>query len=266
MHRLSIALFAAVSTVAFTQLASAADLPRKAPAVVQPLAPVYNWTGWYVGGNLGWIGSSESVVLTGTDTGAGGIGRPLGLPPGALSVGGNRGGILGGLQIGYNWQSANWVLGLESDFAAASFKKSNSFGNTVVGFVPVSYGVDTRLDYLGTVRLRAGYLFTPTFLTYATGGFAYTKHKISVSAVCPTCGPPANLLSENNRWDAGWTIGGGFEWMFAPQWSLKAEYLYVDFDSISTTIGYAYGANTSSVTGSVKERDHVARLGINYHF
>jgi outer membrane immunogenic protein len=84
------------------------------------------------------------------------------------------------------------------------------------------------------------------------------------------CAPPsateastANIISSTS---AGWTVGAGAEWMFAPQWSVKAEYLYVDLGTNSSTITYAYGANTSALTSSVHDTYNVVRGGINFHF
>ena len=68
------------------------------------------------------------------------------------------------------------------------------------------------------------------------------------------------------RRDAFWTAGGGLEWMFAPNWSLKAEYLYVDLGDINNTITYTYGANVSTMTSTAHDKFHVVRAGLNWHF
>jgi hypothetical protein len=84
---------------------------------------------------------------------------------------------------------------------------------------------------------------------------------------CPTCAPPTALALTSTNTLTGWTVGAGLEWQFAPAWSVKAEYLYVDLGSRSGTIVYNYPvANTSSLTTTVKERDNIARVGLNYMF
>jgi outer membrane immunogenic protein len=136
--------------------------------------------------------------------------------------------------------------------------------------VPVSTGYNREIDWLSTYRGRLGVTATPEVLLYATGGLAVGQTKIGNSFGCPTCNPPsgtetssANLTSNTS---AGWTVGAGAEWMFAPHWSVKAEYLYVDLGSHNSTITYTYGPNTSTLTSSVHDTDNVVRGGINYRF
>jgi outer membrane immunogenic protein len=253
----------------FAGAAQAADMPLKA----QRAAPAYiNWAGFYIGANAGWIGSTDDdFTLTGTDTGAGGIGRPLGLPPAAaVIVTGNglrRNGFIGGGQIGYNWQFGAGVFGVEADFdGIGSGHSSVTLHNLVTGFVPATYTLDARLKALGTVRARLGFLATPSFLLYGTAGFAFGDSEVSLRAVAPTANPPADLFSSTSHWETGWTAGGGAEWMFAPRWSLKAEYLFVDLHRTSTGVRYDYGLFTSTLNLSHRERDNIVRAGVNYHF
>ena len=82
---------------------------------------------------------------------------------------------------------------------------------------------------------------------------------------CATCIPAANTVNLTDNWQVGWTVGAGVEWRFAPQWSVKAEYLYVDLGNISSTINYNYGPS-SSLTSTYNERDNIVRAGINYKF
>ena len=110
----------------------------------------------------------------------------------------------------------------------------------------------------------------PSFLLYATGGLAVGQTKIGNQFICPVCGPPASTqastTNQNTNTSAGWTVGAGAEWMFAPRWSLKAEYLYVDLGSHSSTITYTYNAGPSTLTSSVRDAENIVRGGINYHF
>ncbi len=132
--------------------------------------------------------------------------------------------------------------------------------------MPITSSFSRDLTWLGTFRGRLGWLATPQFLIYGTGGLAVGETKISNSAFAPLVIPPLNAASESSKTQAGWTAGGGVEWMFAPNWSLKAEYLYVDLGDNDTTISYAYGANNSTLTSHVKDTFHIARAGINWHF
>jgi outer membrane immunogenic protein len=263
----------ALATVALIAPAVAADLapaPRpvyKAP----PPPPIWSWTGFYVGSNFGWIGStSNTITNTGTDTGSFGLGSALagGAIPGSVGI--SHSNFLGGGQVGYNWQwTPNWVLGLEADFDGIASPSSTAIaafpGNAT--FAPLQTGYARALDTLGTVRGRVGYLASPAWLLYATGGLAYGETKLLTAFGCSaTCATPASISGLTDNWQTGWTAGAGVEWRFAPQWSVKAEYLYVDLGSISHTIGYPYGPFNSSLTSTYNERDNIVRAGINYKF
>jgi outer membrane immunogenic protein len=258
--------------------AFAADLSKPPPVYKAPaLIPVLNWSGWYVGGNAGWVGSAnDNVTNTGTDTDSAGLGSALanGFIPASVPV--KFSGFIGGGQIGYNWQSANFVFGLEADFDGADAKgSSTSVFPGAPGVVPFTTTYNRELDWLATFRGRLGVTVSPAFLVYATGGLAVGETKIGNSFICPTCAPPsftqASTANTNSNTSAGWTVGAGAEWMFAPQWSVKAEYLYVDLGSHSSTISYAYGPGgttvfNSALTSTVHDTEHVVRGGINFHF
>jgi len=257
--------------------ASAGDLATPAPAPVYTKAPVAvpnAWSGFYGGVNAGWVGSTgNTITFSGTDTGASGLGSMLadGVIPSSINLGYN--GFLGGGQLGYNWQRGNWVFGLEGDIDWVSAKSSGTFPDCPlppppVGLAPpLTLNATRELDWLGTVRGRIGYTPVAPFLVYATGGLAVGEHKLGIGLSDPTASPVANLFNETLSTSAGWTVGAGAEWMFARQWSLKAEYLYVDLGDINSTINYAYPpVNTSSLTASVHDRDNIVRGGINYHF
>jgi outer membrane immunogenic protein len=261
----------ALASVALIAPAMAADLspaPRpvyKAPPPPPP--PAWSWTGFYIGSNFGWIGSTENnITNTGTDTGTGGLGTALAVGAIPGSIGASHSNFIGGGQIGYNWQwTPNWVVGLEADFAGIA-SPSTTVISSFSGVTPFQTGYARALDDLGTVRGRIGYLATPSWLLYASGGLAYGETKLQTAFGCATCGPPASIVNLTDNWQTGWTVGAGVEWRFAPQWSVKAEYLYVDLGSISSTINYNYGPNSSSLTSTYNERDNIVRAGINYKF
>jgi outer membrane immunogenic protein len=258
--------------VALSVLAVPAIAADLAPYDRVPLPAVSSWTGVYVGANLGWAGSTDAVTNLGTDAGPGGFGTSLlhGGIPGAINL--NETGVIGGGQIGYNWQvSPTWVLGIEADFQGSDAKGSNAFaflGNAK--FLPISTAYNRELDWLGTLRGRLGYLWFPGLLLYGTGGLAYGENKVGSAAMCqewaPPCGSEGSTANQTSNTSAGWTLGTGAEWRFAPAWSVRAEYLYVEFGRFSNAISYTYGANVSSLTSTIRERDNIVRFGVNYMF
>jgi outer membrane immunogenic protein len=243
--------------------AFAADMP------VRPAAPaVTNWNGWYVGINAGGGFQSQEATLSGTDTGFGGILRPYGIPTFGSSIGVPMwvSGPLGGFTVGWNWQAGWWLAGIEADIDCANITGVTTLNNAVGGFVPVTVQVANTLDRFGTVRGRLGVLAGTSFLLYGTGGFAYGRNSLELSAICPTCGPPANLYAQDRTTKTGWTAGGGVEWNFLANWTVKAEYLYADLGSQTTGFAYPYGAFLSTAAVNNNDRYHFVRFGLNYIF
>ncbi|HEY6859364.1 MAG TPA: outer membrane protein [Pseudolabrys sp.] len=276
MGRLSVAVIAAASAVAFAQIASAADLPVKAPRYAPPLPPPYNWTGFYVGGNIGYSwGHTDSTVDT-PDL----AGSPVFFSGFSDSLKPN--GIIGGGQIGYNWQvDPRWVLGIEADFQGSGQKDSNSFSDPFTfftfvpcdcqnGFITVSnpgtatFSHEEKLQWFGTVRGRVGYIFWNNGMVYATGGLAYGHVKSSVTAVVTALGTSSATFSDSET-KLGWTVGAGVEGQLfdSRNWTWKVEYLYMD-------LGTANHSFSDPTFGSVSTRtdvtDNIVRFGINYRF
>jgi outer membrane immunogenic protein len=226
-------LLATVATVAFANVASAADIPQRMPAKAVPYVALYNWTGFYVGGNIGYGWGRFS-----DDAGA------------SADVNG----IIGGGQIGYNWQAGNIVYGLETDFQGSTMEDNK----TCFGCAPgASVDFNSKLQWLGTVRGRLGYAVGPS-LFYATGGFAYGDVKTAVN----------NVSFSDTR--TGWTVGGGIETpftllgLFGPNWTSTTEYLYVDLGRSSHIVDLGGGGAPDVLRTSVQE--HIFRTGLNYHF
>ncbi|OAI30142.1 hypothetical protein A1351_09550 [Methylosinus sp. R-45379] len=238
----------------------------------------------------------------------------------ALAASGNvnaqRNGFIGGGQVGYNYQFGNsFLVGLEADLQGTGIRSENSFTggtswnafNVAAGPFGLSFDrsaagtttVTTRTDWLGTVRGRLGYIWGPSFLIYATGGLAYggvqattnqsllLNNTLSASVlgaqVAALSVPYASIggIGRYNESRIGWTVGGGIEWLFAPNLSFKAEYLYYDLGEVRylngplaavgpqlTVLGFTSPALTSINQGitRVKFDGHIARVGINYHF
>jgi outer membrane immunogenic protein len=259
----------------------AADMPVKAPIYTPP---VY-WTGWYVGGNAGWVGSDNQLTTTATPTPDVLLGVVPGVSEGlaALSTGtiptGNHSGFIGGGQIGYNWQFASWVAGIEADIQGISQSGGSGSTRRVVVGVPVTSTetatVETR--YLGTVRGRLGFLVTPNWLVYGTGGLAYggvnASMSLAQSGTNGFVGTGAGTFSDSR---VGWTAGAGLEWMFARNWSAKLEYLHYDLGTgsfasaaVAPIFPVVFGGTTSiyqhSVSSARFEGD-LLRAGVNLHF
>ena len=180
MRPLLIALAAAASTIVFTQIASAADLPRKAPVYAPIPPPAYSWTGFYVGGNIGYGWGSRTVNFTPNDLNVfvvscgGGFGSTC-PPPASFDFNG----ALGGLQAGYNWQfNQNWLLGVETDFNWSQIKGTGTDSFLILPGLfpgPSSFVASQNVEWFGTVRGRLGFLPTTNLLVYGTAGFAYGR-------------------------------------------------------------------------------------------
>ncbi len=201
--------------------ALAADLPVKAPPA-PVVAPVTSWTGFYIGGNVGYGWANVGVD----------------------GVSNDLTGVIGGGQLGYNWQTGPVVFGVEGDFQGADESRTDT-----VTSLGVAFTVDQQIQWFATLRGRLGYAWGPAML-YVTGGAAWQNYKLSVSAL------GTSVSDDKTR--TGWTVGGGGEWMFAPNWSAKLEYLYMDTGDTDVTL---FGT-----TFSGRAKNNIVRVGVNYHF
>jgi outer membrane immunogenic protein len=226
--------------------ANAADLAARPVYKAPPPAPVYSWTGVYWGVNVGysWGQAKNDVNVAGAP----------------FSDSQDVNGVIGGGQIGINWQVANWVFGLESDIQASGQKGSSSgtFGAAGDTF---AFSADHKLEWFGTSRVRIGFLPVENILLYATGGVAYGQVKSSYTVADVTSGGVAGLDFKDTR--AGWTVGAGVEGLLGGGWSAKLEYLYVDLGK-NTTTAVLDGATLASFDS--KFTDNIVRVGLNYKF
>jgi outer membrane immunogenic protein len=228
-------LLAGLAAGAWSSCAVAADLGGYAPPRQEPIyEPVrernaFNWQGLYFGANAGYGWGNDNAASYNGDFGGNGNLNPSGW--------------MGGGQIGYNAQF-NWlVLGLEADLQGADISDSTALDSG--GFTSVK----TDIDWFSTLRGRIGYAAGPT-LIYFTGGWAFADLDQSVSS------PTASISKDEIA--SGYTVGGGLEWQFAPNWSLKTEYLYVDLgDQKLTGPSGTYTTDTDF---------HTVRAGVNFHF
>ncbi len=295
MRRLSLALISAVSALAVTQMASAADLPRWAPVYPQRVA-VHDWTGCYIGLNGGWIGSTSTYdVAPGGSylTPSGALAPPnaggTGLNTGTISLLSNSydihgsGGLVGG-QLGCNYAVGPFVFGAEADAQWTSLETSTTtnFGafpdaNPAFTVPAHTEQVSSKLRFLSTFRARTGFVWGNDLFLYATGGLAVadvesdTNVTFGTFAVSPVLNGVTHVGSFSDT-RVGWVAGGGAEYAFDPHWTVKAEYLYVDLGSYSYNSPIVAAAAPAVVgpgyfwTTSVHEREHVARVGLNYKF
>ena len=271
----------AVSLAALTGSTHAADLPtQKVPPVAAAPAPI--WSGFYAGLNAGgtWANNSSLNVSTWPV----GVGHPTGaaLWTGSVPTGSSAG-FIGGGQIGFNWQAnlrgLGFVTGVEADIQGIAGDSSSS--SAIVSAAPLDGGMltstmrgNSSLSYIGTVRGRVGYLAMPNLLVYGTGGLAYGGVNASLSLFQLNGGIPGAWgggTSNYSSTQVGWTAGGGVEYMFLPNWSAKAEYLYYDLGSMaSNAVSYHFTpgrpagiADVSNV--STRFNGNIVRAGINYH-
>lgn len=288
---------------------------------ITPLSWNGVYAGLNAGYNFGTNSNISSVNYGAQRTISDIIGVPTGMAN-ALSMNSNntQNGYIGGMQLGYNYLfSQNYVAGIETDIQGANifgasykrgggiiYAESDTSGSNQIssnGTALGSQAVDTGISYLGTLRGRLGYLPTPTLLTYTTAGLSYggafarinnyaidsltaTATSTSGGITSTASAAPVSTYygaSEQSQLLVGWNAGGGFEWMFQPNWSLKGEAIYWNLGNMNTTTSSFSASPASSFTingrtiplvsnsiasGStqVNYQGIIARAGINYHF
>lgn len=269
MRPLSLAL--AANALVFAQSALAADLPRavpaKAPAMVVPTA---TWTGFYAGLNAGYGWGSEAIGISG-DPSVLTVAIPNGIVP--ASIADNPKGFIGGGQIGYNHQFGQWVLGVEADLQWSDIKRSQTVLTAAPGGLPPFRTSDEqKLEWLGTLRGRVGFVPAPQWLIYGTAGLAYGSVSVSgYSALNHPVFPPCFLTycgaASISDTQVGWAAGAGFEFGFAHNWSVKAEYLYYDLGTTSLFMPDLLGRVPPTFQiHTVDFKGNIARGGVNYRF
>jgi outer membrane immunogenic protein len=248
--------------------ASAADLPvrtyTKAPVYVDP---GFNWSGFYLGGNVGysWGRSRNTETISQLATG-------VGLATGTASNDVN--GAIGGGQFGYNWQMSNWLFGLETDIQGSGERGSSIFNCVACADngSTITTTLTQKLDWFGTARARAGILATPTLLLYGTGGFAYGEVKTggSITASNPSGAVVNTTFPGTSSTRAGWTAGAGVEGRIAGNWTWKLEYLYMDLGTVSAgpiATGITVPRRVEGgASYSSHFTDNIVRVGVNYLF
>lgn len=305
MKKFALAIVSFMTLTAVPALAADLTPVYKAPLYKAPPAEVWNWTGGYVGANGGygwgrWDSNSIAAIF------------PDGVTTNADP---DVQGWFGGVTAGYNWQaSQQWVFGIEGDFDWSGEKASDSSStgtssSTSALTVGFPQGVDAcdahspctttvatttatttnnewRKDWFATLRARAGFLVTPTWMVYGTGGLAFAGTKFSTNSstsstttttitdsigqvVNPVTGaaggsPTVTSSSMSSAFSesqdrVGFAVGGGVETLLSQNWSVKAEYLFMDFGK------HTFLAGTGEDT-SINLVENVVRVGVDYHF
>jgi outer membrane immunogenic protein len=241
MRRLQSVLLATVAAIGFASIASAADMPVKAPVYKAAPVAMYNWSGFYIGANGGWGSSSKCWDYAGTAA------VPLAT---YLSEGCHNatGGMIGG-QIGYNWQVASWVFGLEAQFDWANLKGSN------VSAAFPTFTNQSKIDGLGLFTGRIGYAWNNAML-YAKGGAAVANDKYNYY---PTATGIDTGTASETRW--GGVVGVGLEYGFTPNWSVAIEYDHLFLGSRTITF-----ASPTTTVDSISQKVDMVTARINYRF
>ena len=239
-------LLASVAVTLLAAPAIAADAIVYAdPAPAQPVAErfAYDWTGFYIGG-FGGVATGDFDYAAG----------PLGGPD-ALFLDTSAGGAFGGVQAGYDWQVGSWVFGAVADIAKTNI--DNSLSGTIPGIGTIS--AESELEYLGTVRARAGYAFDRA-LMYVHGGWAYGSTEQTLTAT-DASGATDSISSSSSR--SGWTVGAGVEYAITDMISFGTEYAYTDLGNENV-----FESDLSALGAYVNEdvRFHTVKAAINFRF
>jgi outer membrane immunogenic protein len=271
--------------------AQAADMAERPYTKAPPLAPAYNWTGFYAGVNVGYGFGDRTAVLSGGDPLiqndlSGAVPSGTQVPSAAY----NMRGVTGGVQAGYNFQVApQWVVGLETDFNGLDFNASGAsafrLGPLPGMSSPMGLVAGEKADWFGTVRGRIGWLPADRLLVYGTGGLAYGRIKETlvvngapnftisgspgVGVLCSATGLDC-FVGSSSRIATGYTAGAGLEYAISRNLTLRAEYLYVNLGKTSTRVSAVtptIGLAPASFVANFGDFDfNVVRAGLNYRF
>jgi outer membrane immunogenic protein len=228
----SVLIVAGVACMAFTAATAQADDVAGSRRV--------NWTGFYAGVHAGY-------GLGNTDFGNSDFG--------ALDIQGKGG--LGGIQLGYNQQIGNLLLGVEGDFSFSGYK-----GERSLTFAPVTITQNSKIKWLSTLTGRVGLTNGP-WLTYAKAGVAWAKQDYGYLLTVTAPAETINMSTSETR--SGWIIGAGIEYALANQWSVRGEYNYISFaDRSYNATGTDSLLGPAQTTGHAMQNLHLVKLGLNY--
>jgi outer membrane immunogenic protein len=252
--------------------ASAADMGpvHKGPPPMAPVvAPYFNWSGFYIGAFAGGAWSGHATTTERGRVGGGGYNGPVG-HSWNYDLDGS---FIGGGTIGFNWQApgSSLVLGIEGEVGYLKLEGSALDPGTRRLPAPPDTRAHAKIgdDWYAVLAGRVGFAWDRA-LIYAKGGAAFLDVNTSVIDNCfigPRCGP-ATVNAHGSHSDVTWAIGGGIEWAFAHNWTVKAEYLYLDTNETVRTCGPggAAGAGSTFCWDTHVKGTHTAKIGVNYLF
>lgn len=264
MKKLALTVLASTTAaLVIATSAMAADLPRRtlapAPAPVLPIAPVFTWTGFYVGVHAGYASADISARSRAVSPGLAGL-INAGVVPGAISV--ESEGFIGGAQVGYNLQFGAFVAGLEADISYVDGDTTSIYADALGGATRTT--VDYKTSFFGTVRGRVGVAFD-RILVYGTGGLAFSDVDATVTVTNPNT-PGLRGFGRIDETAVGWTVGGGVEFALTNNITVKGEYLYYDFGQHNVSVTEPTFFPGQSATYQAEADGHIGRVGLNFKF
>jgi len=245
----------------------AADLEVGAPApykAVRPVVRAYDWTGFYVGGNVGGHWGTDKVTTV-TDVDFEGLGPAGGAAIDAISPATlHPEGFIGGIQAGYNIAGSGGVFGIEVDANWLGGSATRTLTNIPVIAPADAMTNTTQASFLSTMRMRWGTtVFSDRSLFYVTAGFAFATLK--TTDTMGHIGNTVTTATSGSTTEPGLAAGGGFEYAFTDNISARFEYLYVSIKSVGTTIP-STGLFADSIAVNHDYSDHIGRFGLNFKF
>src|SRR5262245_30153121 len=242
--------------------AQAADMAR--PVYKAPPVAYYNWTGCYIGGNVGAVRGEtrfDSDVVPGFNASAAGIAAIEATAPNKL----HDTSITAGGGIGCNYQTGAFLLGVEGDINYTNVKADGLRGPfPTPTSTPHTWEESFRSDWFATIRARLGLIAGQRYLFYATGGVAFADFQATKALDFPGfTGFRYEASVSDTR--VGWVAGGGLEFALTGNWTAKVEYLHLDFDSQTARAQQSNGLQ-NFIDHSFRLREDVVRAGLNYRF
>jgi outer membrane immunogenic protein len=235
------------------------------------------WSGFYIGANVGYSAGRANFSTTNANV------FPASAQFGTTDTASNERaltGVIGGGQIGYNWQTGPaWVWGFEADFQGSGERNRSVTSNQELNGAPpalqtVVTAVQQKLDWFGTARVRLGYV-VGNVMFYGTGGYAFGRVE-DAEATSRTPSVPGSAsfagAATVSSTRSGWTAGGGAEAKLYGNWSAKVEYLFMDLGALDNNfnVRLTSGANNGAIllnhTAHLRLEDHLFRAGLNYKF
>jgi outer membrane immunogenic protein len=252
-----------LALIALSAPARSADMPFDAPPLV---APGYGWTGCYLGVSAG--GAWRPNDNTSVSVVDGGSGAAPAAAAGAIPTAFNNGGasLIGGGQLGCNYQVSKWVFGIETDLSGTRLNFGEVIHTSVPPFFPLTSSASQDLGLIGTTRGRLGMAWG-NILLYGTGGAAYANVSYAYTQNNTIGGGPVAVGTAATATAFGWTLGTGIEVGFGA-WSLKGEYLFYDLGNhtLNAVCSTCTGLSPTVFSAHYHDSGSIGRIGVNYRF